>query len=213
MSQTPANPCWTVALTGGIAAGKSAVGRAFENHGIHVHDADLAAREVVAPGTDGLAAIVAAFGHDVLAADGTLDRRAMRHIVFADATARRRLEAIVHPRVNAWLRDKAATDRGAYCVLAIPLLVETWPQYAWVDRVATIEAPHAARIARLTARDGIDATTAERMLATQASDADRRAIADDVIDNSGDLATLEQAVATLHARYLALAKARQTSRP
>ncbi|HEX7340831.1 MAG TPA: dephospho-CoA kinase [Rhodanobacteraceae bacterium] len=205
MTDTPQTTCWTVALTGGIAAGKSAAGRAFAACGIAVHDADVAAREVVMPGTPGLAEIVATFGVGVLDAAGQLDRRALRERVFADIGARRRLEAIVHPRVNAWLRERVQADTGPYGVLAIPLLVETWPQYAWVDRVAVVEAPVATRIARLMQRDGIDAAAAQRMLDAQASDAARRAIADDIIDNHGDLAALDATVGRLHRRYLKLA--------
>jgi dephospho-CoA kinase len=198
------NP-FVVALTGGVASGKSAVTRRFEALGVPVHDADAAARAVVEAGTPGLAAIVAAFGETALLPDGTLDRRAMRARVFADADARRRLEAIVHPRVNDWLHARVAAERGPYALLAIPLLVETWPQYAWVDRVLVVDAPDALRLERLMQRDGIDPAAAERMLAAQASRAQRLARADDVIDNSGDPATLDAAVAALHARYLTLA--------
>jgi dephospho-CoA kinase len=196
---------FVVALTGGVASGKSAVTRRFEALGVPVHDADAAARAVVEAGTPGLAAIVAAFGEAALLPDGTLDRRAMRARVFADADARRRLEAIVHPRVNDWLHARVAAERGPYALLAIPLLVETWPQYAWVDRVLVVDAPDALRLERLMQRDGIDPAAAERMLAAQASRAQRLARADDVIDNSGDPAALDAAVAALHARYLTLA--------
>lgn len=193
-------------MTGGIASGKSAASHAFEARGIAVYDADTAAREVVAPGTRGLAAIAEAFGSRFVDADGRLDRRAMREHVFADATARRRLETIVHPRVNARLREHADADHGAYCVFAIPLLAETWPQYDWVDRIVLIDAPRELRLARLMQRDDIDAATAQRMLDAQASDATRRHLADDVVDNSGDLAALDTAIARLHQRYLALAR-------
>lgn len=194
LSDTDSQTSWTVALTGGIAAGKSVVGRAFEQHGIHIHDADVAARAVVAPGTAGLDAIVEAFGAELLDADGALDRRAMRERVFADTDVRRRLEAIVHPRVDIWLRERARDDAGPYCVLAIPLLAETWPQYQWVDRIALVQAPEATRIARLVQRDGIDQTAARRMLDAQAGDAERHALADDIIDNDDDLAALDAAI-------------------
>src|SRR5690606_8933348 len=105
---------YTVAVTGGVASGKSAVTQRFEALGITVHDADLVAREVVAPGTEGLAAITAHFGPGVLAADGSLDRPAMRHRVFADPTARHALEAIIHPRVRTLLRDRATHPAGAH---------------------------------------------------------------------------------------------------
>ncbi len=193
-----------IALTGGIAAGKSAVTRRFEALGVPVHDADVAARAVVEPGTSGLAAIVEAFGEEVLDAQGWLDRHAMRQRVFADPAARKTLEAIIHPRVRAWLRERAATDTAPYCVLAIPLLAENIAHYRWVDRVLLVDAPESTRLNRLMARDGIDESLARRMLAQQATSAQRLTLADDIIDNSGDEAGLDEAVARLHQRYLAL---------
>ena len=193
------------ALTGGVAAGKSAVARRFEALGVHVHDADVAARAVVEPGTDGLAAVVDAFGSDVLDGAGHLDRPAMRQRVFADPVARRQLETIIHPRVRQWLHDRVAADTGPYCLLAIPLLAENIESYRWVDRVLLVDAPESLQLARLVLRDGIDETLARRMLAHQASRAERLALADDVIENSGDEAALDEAVAELHERYLMLA--------
>jgi dephospho-CoA kinase len=202
-------PALAVALTGGIAAGKSAVTRRFEALGVAVYDADVAAREVIAPGTPGLAAIVEAFGTDALRADGTLDRPAMRPRVFADADARRQLDAVIPPRVRQWLHERAARCADAYCILAIPLLAENLAHYRWVDRVLVVDVPEAAQLARLLARDGIGEALARRMLAQQATRAARLAIADDVIDNSGDEATLDDAVEALHHRYLVLAAARK----
>ena len=198
-------PRLVIALTGGIAAGKTAVARRFEALGVHVHDADTAAREVIEPGTDGLVAVVEAFGSGVLDSLGRLDRPAMRQRVFADPSARRTLEAIIHPRVRRWLHDRVLADTGPYCLLAIPLLAENIEHYRWVDRVLLVDAPESAQIARLMIRDGIDETLAHRMLAHQASRAGRLALADDVIENSGDEAALDEAVANLHQRYLALA--------
>ena len=194
-----------IALTGGVAAGKSAVARRFEALGVPVHDADVAARAVVEPGSAGLAAVVDAFGTQVLDASGRLDRPAMRERVFADPAARQRLEAIIHPRVRQWLREHALAERGSYCLLVIPLLAENIVHYRWVDRVLLVDAPESLQIARLMARDGIDETLARRMLAQQATRAERRALADDVIENDGDEAALDAAVADLHRRYLALA--------
>lgn len=196
---------FTVALTGGVAAGKSEVARRFEALGIHVHDADVAARTVVEPGEPALKEIESAFGARILNADGSLDRRAMRQRVFADAEARRQLESIVHPRVRAWLRQRVAADRGAYCMLVIPLLAETWPQYAFVDRVLVVDAPDELRIERLMRRDRITHEQARQMLAAQVARARRLALAQDVIVNDGDAAHLDAEVATLHARYLELA--------
>jgi len=196
---------YVVALTGGIAAGKSAVTRRFAALGVPVHDADVAAREVVAPGSEGLAAVVAAFGDEVLDAEGRLDRPAMRRRVFADPAARRTLEGIIHPRVRHWLHERALADTTPYCLLAIPLLAENIAHYRWVDRVLLVDAPVEQQLERLVARDGIDEALARRMLAQQARREERLTLAHDVIDNSGDEAALDAAVAKLHQRYLALA--------
>lgn len=199
---------YVVALTGGIASGKSAVARRFEKLGIAVYDADVAAREVVARGSEGLAAIVQTFGAGVLDGAGQLDRAAMRRRVFADDMARRQLEAITHPRVRSWLRERAAADHGPYCLLAIPLLAENLAHYRWVDRVLVVDAAEDVQLARLMRRDGIDEALARRMIERQARREERLAIADDVIDNLGEEAALDAEVAALHAGYLALAKAK-----
>ncbi|MBN8736890.1 MAG: dephospho-CoA kinase [Xanthomonadales bacterium] len=198
---------YVVALTGGVASGKSAVARRFEKLGIGVHDADVAAREVVAAGSTALAEIEFVFGQGMLNADGSLDRRAMRERVFADAGARLKLERIIHPRVRAWLQRRVGLDRGPYCMLAIPLLAENRGDYAWVDRVLLVDAPEALQVERLVQRDGVSREHAAQMLAAQATREQRLAIADDVIVNDGEEAALDAKVATLHARYLELARA------
>lgn len=195
-----------IALTGGIASGKTAVARRFEALGINVHDADVAAREVIEPGTTGLAAVVDAFGAGVLDASGRLDRPTMRQRVFAEPEARKTLEAIIHPRVRAWLHERAMADAGPYCLLAIPLLAENIEHYRWVNRVLLIDVPEPVQIARLIARDAIDEELARRMLANQASRSERLALADDIIENSAEESALDEAVARLHQRYLALAE-------
>lgn len=197
-----------IALTGGIAAGKTAVARRFEALGVPVYDADVAAREVIEPGTPGLQELVAAFGGDVLDASGQLDRAAMRQRIFADPAARRTLEAIIHPRVRLWLRERALAERAPYCLLAIPLLAENIEHYRWLDRVLLVDVPESVQLNRLTARDGIGDALAQRMIAHQASRAERLALADDVIENSGDESALDGTVADLHQRYLALANRR-----
>jgi len=201
-------PSLIVGLTGGIAAGKSAVARQFAALGVPVHDADLAAREVIAPGSAGLQEIVEYFGPGALDATGSLDRGAMRERVFADPAARRALESIIHPRVREWLLDRVQATIASYGVLAIPLLVEHLPDYSWIDRILVIDAPEAVRVERLMARDRIDADLARRMLAQQVGRAERLAVADDVLDNSGGEAALAAKVAALHERYLALAEGR-----
>lgn len=195
---------FTVALTGGVASGKSTVERLFASRGIEIIDADHVAREVVAAGTAGLADIVEVFGTDVLSADGSLDRRAMRERVFADERARRQLEAIIHPRVREVLRQRASEVHSAYGMLVIPLLVESG-DYAWVNRVLVVDVPREVQRERLLKRDGISRELAEAMLDAQASREQRLAVADDVIDNSADLESLDAAVERLHRRYLQLA--------
>lgn len=197
---------FVVALTGGVAAGKSAVERQFEGLGVWAYDADVAARAVVEPGSEALAEVARAFGADALDAGGRLDRAAMRQRVFADPGARARLEGILHPRIRTWLRDAAEADAGPYCILSIPLLVENRAHYRWVNRVLVVDAPEDLRIARLTQRDGIDEALARTMIAAQASREARLAIADDVIENAGDEAALAVQVQRMHHRYLELSR-------
>jgi dephospho-CoA kinase len=161
----------------------------------------------VAPREPALAEIEFVFGAGVLQADGSLDRRAMRERVFADPGARRKLEAIIHPRVRAWLRRRVGMDRGPYCMLAIPLLVENRAEYTWVDRVLVVDAPEALQIERLMRRDGVTRDAAQRVLNAQSTRAQRLAIADDVIVNDREASALDAQVAALHARYLELAAA------
>lgn len=194
---------FVVGLTGGIASGKSAVAREFTALGVHVADADVAARDAVAAGSAGLAEVVAAFGAGVLDASGALDRAAMRRRIFEDTDAKRMLEAIVHPRVRAALQAECAAAPGPYAVAAIPLLSEAGGRdaYPWLDRILVVDAPVEAQRARLLARDGIDAALADRMIAAQATRAQRLAIADDVLANTGTLADLAGHVAALDRVY------------
>jgi dephospho-CoA kinase len=196
-----------IGLTGGIASGKSAATEAFQTLGIVIADADVAAREAVAPGSEGLRAVVAAFGDDVLDAHGALDRAAMRRRVFEDADARKQLEAIIHPRVRAALQAQCEAAASPYAIAAIPLLTEVGGRtaYPWLQRILVIDVPVEVQRERLIRRDGIDAALAERMIAAQATRAQRLALADDVVANSGSLETLRQHLAALHAQYLTLA--------
>lgn len=199
-----------VAVTGGVASGKSALTRAFADLGVPVADADVAAREVVAPGSDGLARIVGHFGAEVLDAAGRLDRGRMRERIFADPSARRDLEQIIHPRVRTWLRTAVTHWHTPYGLLAIPLLVESGSAYAWVDRVLVVDVPEATQLARLRERDRVSAELAQSMLAAQATRAQRLAIADDIHDASGPLAELPARAAALHQHYLGLADAKRS---
>lgn len=198
---------YVIGLTGGVASGKSAVEACFRALGIAVTDADQAARDAVAAGSEGLAEVAAAFGTGVLAADGTLDRAAMRRRVFADAEARRRLEAIVHPRVRASLRIACGEAGSAYAVASIPLLAEGGGRgaYPWLDRILVVDVPENVQLARLLRRDGIDEALARTMIAAQATRRGRLAIADDVIVNDRALEALPWQIEALDRLYRRLA--------
>lgn len=193
-----------VGLTGGVASGKSAVADAFVELGAALVDTDAVAREVVAKGTPGLAAVVEAFGETVRDADGELDRRALRRIVFDDPQARQRLERILHPLIRERTLAAAEAARGPYVLIAVPLLVETGFGEL-VDRVLVVDCPPELQAERLIERDGVDAAAAESMIAAQAGRDTRLAAADDVIDNGGTLEQTHAQVRTLHERYIELA--------
>jgi dephospho-CoA kinase len=187
-----------IALTGGIGSGKSTVARQLEARGAIVVDADAIARAIVEPGEPALEEIGTAFGAGVIAADGRLDRGALAEIVFADPQALARLNAITHPRIaarSAELIEAAPSD--AIVVYDMPLLVEQGAEAlrGW-DAIIVVDAPDEARLDRLVAR-GLDRVDAARRMGAQASRAERLAAATHVIDNSGDLLGLEQAVAGL----------------
>jgi dephospho-CoA kinase len=198
-----------IGLTGGIASGKSALEREFGARGIFVADADLIARRIVEPGQPALAAVVAHFGASALTADGRLDRAGLRALVFDDEPARRALEAILHPIIRTQLYEQCRTAASAYAIAAIPLLTEGGGRsaYPWLDRILVVDALPATQKTRLMQRDGIDDALAEKMIAAQATRAQRLAIADDIVVNDGDLSHLSAAVEELDALYRALAVA------
>jgi dephospho-CoA kinase len=193
-----------VGLTGGIASGKSFVAGMFAELGVPVIDTDVIAREIVAPGSPLLAEISGQFGLQVVSDAGVLDRRRLRDIVFADPEARKRLDALLHPRVIARTEELAAASGGPYQLLVVPLLVESGFA-ARVDRVLVVDCPESVQAARLAARDHESDEGIERALAAQCSRDERLAQADDVIDNSGDAGRTRRQVRELHARYLQLA--------
>ena len=197
-----------VGLTGGIASGKSLVLERFRALGAGTVDADLVAREVVEPGTPGLAGLVARFGRDVLDPGGALDRGALRTIAFADPEARADLDALLHPliRERSDARIAEVLAAGApYVVYAVPLLVETG-QAERFDRVLVVDVPVAVQIERLLERDGRDEAEARRIVAAQASREARLAAADDVVVNDGPAARTLAAVDRLHGKYLEAAR-------
>ncbi len=190
-----------IAVTGGIGSGKSAVAARLAAHGAIVVDADRIAREVVEPGTPGLAAVSTEFGPGVITADGALDRAAVAAIVFADVERRAALEAIIHPLVaQRSARLIADAPQGAVVVYDVPLLAESAggsrDRTAEFDVVVVVEAPLKARVARLVAR-GLTEPDARARIAAQADDAQRRAIAHHVLVNDGSLAQLERSVDAL----------------
>jgi dephospho-CoA kinase len=186
-----------VGLTGGIGAGKSAVAARLAAHGALIVDADMVAREVVARGTAGLAAVVAAFGPRILAGDGSLDRSALGDLVFSDPEARERLNAIVHPLVERRTAEiLAAAPEDAVVVHDVPLLVENGLAPAY-DVVVVVIADRDVRIVRLRDTRGMSEEQARARMAAQASDEQRRAVADVVLDNSGTLLELHRQVDVL----------------
>jgi dephospho-CoA kinase len=184
-----------IGLTGGIGSGKSEVSRLLTAHGAVVIDADRLAREVVEPGTPGLAQVVEAFGPGVLAPDGSLDRAALGDRVFGDNDARRRLEAIIHPRVRARAAElEKAAGPDAVVVHDIPLLVETG-QVGSFDGVIVVDVPVEIQVRRLVDRRGLTEAEARSRIAAQAPRERRAGAADWIVDNTGSLADLEVAVA------------------
>jgi len=195
-----------VALTGGIASGKTTVADLFAALGVPVIDTDVIARQVVEPGQPALAAVVAAFGPDVLDADGRLDRRRMRARIFADPTARQRLESILHPAIRTEMERRSSEAGGPYQVLVIPLLAEG-KRRDHVDRVLLVDVPESLQIERLVLRDGVSHEQARLSLGAQATRAERLTMADDVVRNTGSVDELQGQVARLHQLYLGLAAA------
>ena len=194
-----------IGLTGGIASGKSTVAAMFSELGVPIIDTDVIAREVVMPGQPALDELRERFGQSVIGTDGNLDRAAMRKIVFADDKARRQLEAILHPRIGAETRRQSELADGPYQLIVVPLL----PQSAlleFVDRVLVVDCDEALQVQRLLARDAETIEQAQRMLAAQSSRSERLSIADDVIDNSGDLRSTRTAVTQLDRMYRRLAR-------
>lgn len=200
----PARRPLLVALTGGVASGKTAVSDRLARRGAPVVDTDVIARAVVEPGSEGLEAVVEAFGEEVLDSGGGLDRRMLRERVFSDDRERERLERILHPRIEREARRQIAEHADAsYVVLVVPLLVESG-LFHDAERIVVVDAPDEARIRRLRERDGVDRRRAEAMLAAQAGREERLARATDVIDNSGSPEQLLAQVDRLHEKLTSL---------
>lgn len=209
-SRKPVRPL-RIGLTGGIGSGKSTVARLFGEMGATVIDADELAHRLMSPGGAAVAPILREFGAD-LSIDGGIDRRRLGRIVFEQPLERQRLEAILHPMIRNEMERAAQTAPTPYCLLVIPLLVETG-QRELVDRVLVVDADEEAQIVRVRTRDRRADSEIRSILSAQTSRAQRLAAADDVIDNRGDIKELHRQVETLHKRYLALAAGHDADRP
>ncbi len=190
-----------IGLTGGIGSGKTAVSDLFAELGADVIDTDLLSRELVQPGQPALDEIVATFGREILDPNGRLDRHALRSKVFTDATLRKKLEAILHPKIREEMLARAARSAAPYVVFVIPLLVETGQQDL-VDRVLLVDVPEALQRERVAQRDGLSTEQIDQILAAQADRVTRLSHADDIICNDRDRDALVKAVAELHRKYL-----------
>jgi len=193
-----------IGLTGGIASGKSTVATMFAEHGVPIIDTDVIARQVVAPGQPGLAAVTDRFGTELLKPDGYIDRHQLRNLVFADEGQRHALEAILHPLIRARVIELASLAGGPYQLLVIPLLVETGFD-SLVDRVLVVDCPKSLQRTRLLTRDAETPERIELILAAQIDRHERLAAADEIIDNAGTPEQTRARVAALHAQYVRLA--------
>ncbi|NKC00977.1 MAG: dephospho-CoA kinase [Pseudomonadales bacterium] len=191
---------YLVGLTGGIGSGKSAATDRFSEHDIAVVDADIASRAVVEPGQPALAEIAAHFGEDILDHQGQLDRTKLRHRIFAEPAERKWLQTLLHPLINAYLKNEIGLATSPYVILANPLLIESG-QYVWCDRILVIDVPREIQIERTMSRNQNTREQVENILKAQTDRETRLSRADDVISNDSDLATLHAAVDNLHAQY------------
>ncbi len=192
-----------IGITGGIGSGKSAVTQRFEQHGITVVDADLAARVIVEPGKPALQAITEHFGDDILLDNGALDRAALRSRVFSDEDQRRWLEQLTHPLIGQEILDQLEASRSPYTILSSPLLLET-SQKGLANCVVVVDVPEEVQLQRAMQRDDNDEAQIRRIMAVQMARADKVERADIVIDNSGSLADLDRRVEELHREFLRL---------
>lgn len=202
---------YTVGLTGGIGSGKSAVAQLFTRLGIAVIDSDSIAHELTQPAGEAIEPIRAAFGASAIGADGSLDRVRMRKLVFGDAQARKKLEAILHPLIRIESARRCERARSPYAILVVPLLVESGIDRSRYSRVLVVDCLETQQLERVMARSSLPESEVRAILAAQATRAQRLAAADDVIDNSGLPAALERQVSSLNEKYLTLAAETKTA--
>lgn len=195
-----------VGLTGGIGSGKSAAADEFARLGATVVDTDAIAHALTAPGGAAVAEVRRLFGSEFVDASGAMDRKRMREHVFADVRAKQRLESLLHPMIRAESARRIAEASGPYVVHVVPLLVESPGFRERYRRVLVVDCPEALQLSRVRQRSGLSEAEVSRIIASQIQRESRLAAADDVIDNSGDIAALQQQVRELHKKYLALAR-------
>ena len=201
-----ASPGFRVGLTGGIGCGKTTVADMFAELGASLVDTDQIAHALTAPHGAAMAPLAAEFGPQCVGPDGALDRAWMRALVFSDASARARLEAILHPLIRDTALAAAAAASGPYVIYVVPLLIESGTWRARVDRVLAIDCDEQVQVARVMARSGLSESEVRAIMAAQITRAARLAAADDVIVNNGDLDALRPQIARLHAQYLAFSE-------
>lgn len=199
---------YCIGLTGGIGSGKSSAAEIFRELGAGVVDTDAIAHELTRPGGAALTAIRGQFGAAYIAADGGLDRSKMRRLVFSDPASKKRLEAILHPRIRAESEARIAAAREPYVIIAVPLLLETGAYNALIDRVLVVDCAEEQQVARTMQRSAITAEEVRAIMAAQLPRSERLARADDVLHNDADMAALRRQAEALHGKYLALARAR-----
>ena len=194
-----------VGLTGGIGSGKSAVCREFERHSVPIIDADIIAREVVAPGEVGYAEVAESFGREILSPAGEIDRTKLRQLIFADDGKRATLESILHPKIRERISNQLAAVASPYCILCVPLLVEK-NGYQNINRILVVDCPTEIQINRVMTRDDLTRKQVEAIMQRQATRDERLRMADDIIENSDRIEALRSQVQILHAQYITIAK-------
>ena len=203
---------FTVGLTGGIGSGKSVVARLFADRGVSIVDTDQIARGLTIPGGAAMPDIIAEFGADMADAQGAMDRARMRELVFREPDAKRRLEAILHPRIREAVAAAAAIASGPYTIFDVPLLVESGSWKDRVDRVLVVDCPEEVQVARVMARNNLPEDQVRAIMAAQVPRTTRLAAADDIVNNGGQLEDLPPQIERLHQLYLDFSKRKITIR-
>jgi dephospho-CoA kinase len=202
---------YVIGLTGGIGSGKSAVADQFASLGAAIVDTDVIAHGLTRPGGAAIPKVRELFGDSAISADGAMDRRRVRELVFSDSSAKKRLEGLLHPMIRTESQRQIAAAKAPYVVHVVPLLVESPDYKSRVQRVLVVDCEESVQVERVQRRNGLSADEVRRIIAAQAPRSTRLAAADDVIDNSGPLAAVEPQVRVLHERYISLSREAATA--